>query len=182
MSLSTWFRDYVYIPLGGNRVSKGRHALNLFAVWLLTGIWHGANWTFIAWGLFYYGFLMLEKQTKLIKKLGKLSHLYTLVVVLLLWVIFRAVDLGSAFSYIGTMFGIGAKGLVGRDVFVYLRSTGAVLVLALLGCGPWVKNAFAKLRAKGLGWAEPLWVTAVFVVSLLQAVSSTYNPFIYFNF
>ena len=182
MSLSTWFRDYVYIPLGGNRVSKGRHALNLFAVWLLTGIWHGANWTFIAWGLLYYGFLMLEKQTKLIKKLGKLSHLYTLVIVLLLWVIFRAVDLGSAFSYIGTMFGIGAKGLVGRDVFVYLRSTGAVLVLALLGCGPWVKNAFAKLHAKGLGWAEPIWVTVVFVISLLQAVSSTYNPFIYFNF
>ena len=182
MSLSTWFRDYVYIPLGGNRVSKGRHALNLFTVWLLTGIWHGANWTFIVWGLLYYGFLMLEKQTGLIRKLGKLSHLYTLTVVLLLWVIFRAVDLGSAFRYIGTMFGFGAAGLVGADFFLCLRSTGTVLVLALLGCGPWVKQGFERLRNRGFGWVEPLWVTVIFVVSLLQAVSSTYNPFIYFNF
>ena len=182
MSLSTWFRDYVYIPLGGNRVSKRRWALNLFTVWLLTGIWHGANWTFILWGLAYYGFLMLEKQTKLTEKLGKLSHVYTLVVVLLLWVVFRATSLGSAFSYLGKLFGIGAAGLVDRQFFVYLRSTGFVLLLALVGCGPWVKNLFGKLQEKGLGWIEPVWVTVVFLASVLQAVSSTYNPFIYFNF
>ena len=182
MSLSTWFRDYVYIPLGGNRVSKRRWALNLFTVWLLTGIWHGANWTFILWGLAYYGFLMLEKQTKLTEKLGKLSHVYTLVVVLLLWVVFRATSLGSAFSYLGKLFGIGAAGLVDRQFFVYLRSTGFVLLLALVGCGPWVKNFFGKLQEKGLGWIEPVWVTVVFLASVLQAVSSTYNPFIYFNF
>ena len=182
MSLSTWFRDYVYIPLGGNRVSKRRRALNLFTVWLLTGIWHGANWTFILWGLVYYGFLMLEKQTKLLDKLGKLSHVYTRMVVLLLWVVFRATSLGSAFAYLGNLFGIGAAGLVDRQFFVYLRSTGLVLLLALIGCGPWVKNLFGKLQDKGLGWIEPVWVTVVFLASVLQAVSSTYNPFIYFNF
>ena len=182
MSLSTWFRDYVYIPLGGNRVSKGRWARNLLTVWLLTGIWHGANWTFILWGLLYYCFLMLEKQTGLAQKLGKLSHVYTLTVVLLMWVLFRAVDLGAALRYMGTMFGIGAAGFLGKDVLVYLRSTGSVLLLAVLGSGPWVKNTFARLKETGFSWLEPLWVTAVFVLSVLQAVSSTYNPFIYFNF
>ena len=182
MSLSTWFRDYVYIPLGGNRVSRGRWVRNLFTVWLLTGIWHGANWTFVVWGLAYFCFLLLEKQTGFLKKLGKFSHVYTLVVVLLLWVVFRAADLSSALGYLGTMFGIGATALVDTAFFVYLRSTGFVLLAALVGSAPVVKGLFERLRAKGLGWVEPIWVTAVFVMSVLQAVRSTYNPFIYFNF
>lgn len=182
MSLSTWFRDYVYIPLGGNRVSKRRWAWNLFVVWLLTGIWHGANWTFIAWGLLYYCFLLFEKQTNLVERLGKLSHVYTLGVVVLLWVIFRASDLSSAVTYIGNMFGIGANGLVDSAVIGYLRNTWSVLLMALIGSTPVVKNLFAKLNDRGLGWIEPIWVTVVFVISVLQAVSSTYNPFIYFNF
>ena len=182
MSLSTWFRDYVYIPLGGNRVSKRRWALNLFTVWLLTGIWHGANWTFILWGLAYYCLLILEKQTGFMEKLGRFSRPVTLVAVVLLWVVFRAADLGSAFSYLGTMFGIGAEGLLDRTFLSYVKNTATVLLLAMLGCGPWVKNLFEKLSQRGWGWLEPIWVTAVFFLSVLQAVSSTYNPFIYFNF
>lgn len=182
ISLSTWFRDYVYIPLGGNRVSKRRWAFNLFVVWLLTGVWHGANWTFILWGLLYYVLLILEKQTGLNQKLGLLSHVYTLVVVILLWVIFRASSISAAGAYIGTMFGIGANGFTDPTFWDYLRNTWVVLVLALIGSTPVMKKIMQALEQRNLEWVSSLWAVLVFAVSVIQTVSSTYNPFIYFNF
>lgn len=182
ISLSSWFRDYVYIPLGGNRVSKYRWVYNLFVVWLLTGVWHGANWTFIIWGLLYYFFLILEKVFKLNEKLGFLSSLYTSVIVILMWVIFRSDSLMSAFLYIGNMFGAGANGLLDSAFKEYIFNTWFVLLIAVLGCTPVVKNLFVRLNDRGHGWIELIWTTLVFYLSFIQVVSSSYNPFIYFNF
>lgn len=182
ISLSSWFRDYVYIPLGGNRVKQSRWIFNLFVVWLLTGIWHGANWTFIVWGLLYFVFLLVEKKTGLAKKLGGFSRVYTLAVVVVLWVIFRADDLGAAVVYLGNMFGVGASGFVDAAFIQYLKGTWPVFVVAIIGCTPVIKKLFQQLERKKLGWIEPIWVVMIFIVTVLQVVSSTYNPFIYFNF
>jgi D-alanyl-lipoteichoic acid acyltransferase DltB (MBOAT superfamily) len=182
ISLSSWFRDYVYIPLGGNRVNKSRWILNLFVVWLLTGIWHGANWTFVVWGLLYFAVLLLEKLTGYTKKLGCLSHIYTMGIVILAWVIFRADDMSAAFVYIGNMFGVGATGVWDAAVTDYLRATAVVLIAACIGMTPLIKKLFDKLQSTKLTFAEPIWIAVISVLSLLQVVSSTYNPFIYFNF
>jgi alginate O-acetyltransferase complex protein AlgI len=182
ISLSSWFRDYVYIPLGGNRVSKFRWILNLFVVWLLTGIWHGANWTFVVWGLLYFAILLVEKLTGFTKKLGWLSHIYTMLIVIVAWVIFRADDMGAAFVYIGNMFGVGATGWWGAAVTDYLRATAVVLIASCIGMTPLVKKLFAKLQNTKFAFVESIWIAVIFVLSLLQVVSSTYNPFIYFNF
>jgi alginate O-acetyltransferase complex protein AlgI len=182
ISLSSWFKDYVYIPLGGNRVSKPRWIWNLLIVWLLTGIWHGANWTFLVWGLFYFAVLLIEKLTGFTKRLGWLSHIYSMVVVIIAWVIFRAADLRSALVYIGNMFGVGATGVYDSVVTDYLKSTAAVLIAACVGMTPCIDRIFIKLRGTKAGFIESLWIVLLFILSLLQVVSSTYNPFIYFNF
>ena len=114
ISLGTWFRDYVYIPLGGSRVSKGKHVRNIFLVWLLTGIWHGANWTFVVWGLYSFALLMLEKNLKFTDRLGWFSHVYAMVFVIIGSTIFRAESLGLALRYLGQMFGLGEARLPTR--------------------------------------------------------------------
>jgi alginate O-acetyltransferase complex protein AlgI len=182
ISLSSWFRDYVYIPLGGNRVSRGRWIWNLFVVWILTGIWHGANWTFVVWGLFYFAVLLIEKLTGFTDRMGAFSHVYTMVVVTLAWVVFRADNMNDALVYIGNMFGIGATGLWDSVVTNYLKSTAFVLVAACIGTTPLVSRLFCKLRETKVQFLESVWVSLLFLLSLLQVVSSTYNPFIYFNF
>ena len=135
MSLGTWFRDYVYIPLGGNRVSKVRWIFNIFVVWLLTGFWHGAAWNFVAWGVLFGIVLMIEKLC-LLKWLDKshlLSRIYAIVILLISFVIFGATDMGQALSYIGSMFGAGAYPLVTAECLYYLRSYGFVLIIAIIG-------------------------------------------------
>lgn len=182
ISLSLWFRDYVYIPLGGNRVKKARWIWNLFVVWLLTGLWHGANWTFLVWGLLYFVLLLAEKLTGFAKKLGKFSHVYTMLVVILAWVIFRAPDLGSALQYIGNMFGIGAAGVADSAFVETIKNTWTVLAVAMIGTTPLVKQIFTKLKATRFNVLEQLWIILIFMLSIFQVVGSTYNPFIYFNF
>ncbi len=182
ISLSSWFRDYVYIPLGGNRVSKGKWIRNLFVVWLLTGIWHGANWTFIVWGLAYFGLLLFEKNVKFPSKIGRFSHIYTMVLVILLWVVFRADDIGAAVIYWENMFGIHANGFADAAFIQYMKGTWTVFAAAFIGCTPAVKTLFGYLKKKDINWIEPVWVTGVFIVTIFQIISSTYNPFIYFNF
>ena len=195
ISLSTWFRDYVYVPLGGNRVSRPRWVFNLFAVWLLTGIWHGANWTFIVWGLYYFIFLLLEKLTGLEKKLGIFSHVYTLIVVLIGWVIFRAENLPRVAQYLGYMFGVSAHGVV-DELFRYYLSNGKWVLIAAAVCSipviPFIRNRLTKsefervqmrnslLLAMDVG--KTVFTAIIFTLSLLVCVNSTYNPFIYFNF
>lgn len=183
ISLSGWFRDYVYIPLGGNRVSRGRWVFNLFFVWLLTGIWHGANWTFLVWGLFYFLLLLLEKTTHFTEKLGALSHVYTMLAVCLAWVIFRAKDLPSTMHYLGTMFGPLAAGLSDGIFQNYLTHGGELLILTacILSAPilPLFRRRFGKKRWYSL---TALATFAIFALSLFAVIGETYNPFIYFNF
>ena len=182
ISLSTWFRDYVYIPLGGNRVKKPRWILNLLIVWTLTGVWHGANWTYIAWGMLYFVFLVIEKLTGIEKKLGIFSHIYTLIIVILLWVIFRSSSISSAIIYIGNMFGVGANGFVDSAAIEYWKNTKLLFLTALVGCTPWVKMISERLSKINAEWITSLMTVVVFFFSILNVISSTYNPFIYFNF
>ncbi|MDD4104218.1 MAG: MBOAT family protein [Clostridiales bacterium] len=197
ISLGTWFRDYVYIPLGGNRVSKSRWIFNVFAVWLLTGIWHGANWTFVVWGLYYFAFLVFERLTGFHKKLGILSHVYTLFVVLVGWVIFRAESLPRAIQYLGYMFGVADGGFM-DNFFRYYVSNGKWVLLAAAACSvPAIGFIRNKLSAKTevsseyparssllvvMDVGKTILTVLIFALSLLVSVNSTYNPFIYFNF
>jgi D-alanyl-lipoteichoic acid acyltransferase DltB (MBOAT superfamily) len=184
ISLSTWFRDYVYIPMGGSRVSKGRQIYNLLALWLLTGLWHGANWTFIAWGLFYFCLLSLERFTGIEKKLGAFSRVYTLLFVIIGWVLFRAESLPLAFRYMGAMFGLGSGGLI-DETFVSCFSNGKwILVAGILFSTPIASFCKEKLKATGKIYqpVSTVALAAVFALSLLVCIKSNYNPFLYFNF
>ncbi len=182
ISLSTWFRDYVYIPLGGNRVSTPRHIFNLFVTWLCTGIWHGANWTFIVWGLYFFVFLLLEKFLKLDKVFKYVGNLYTLLVVIISWVIFRAESMGAAFLYIAKMFSFDMASFGGEDFLWYLQRFSVILLLGVVFSTPLAKKAKEKLTEKNLDF---LWYIVLLLLMLLSVsfmFRSSYNPFIYFNF
>lgn len=197
ISLSTWFRDYIYIPLGGNRVSKYRWTLNLLVVWTLTGTWHGANWTFIAWGLYYFIFLWGEKMLGVGEKRRWYSHIYTMVVVLVGWVLFRSDSFQNALRYTGFLFGIGAEAFADKTFLYYLEGSKWVLLAAALLALPTI-DSFKRLALQnqtlensakdGLDRqgayliAETLALVVVFVLSILVTINTTYNPFIYFNF
>jgi len=189
ISLGTWFRDYVYIPLGGNRVSRRRHLLNLFAVWLLTGIWHGANWTFVAWGLMYFVLLAVEKLTGLDKaRTGTLGTAarwaYTLLFVMLGWVIFKSDSLGHTWQYFGAMLGGNGTGLWDGLFLRDFRTALVPLAAAVLFSMP-VAN-YVKKRLPTCGGLPQVLYYAVlfllFVLSIASIESSAHNPFIYFNF
>ena len=189
MSLGSWFRDYLYIPLGGNRVSKARWFLNILVVWMATGFWHGAAWNFILWGLWFAFFLVMEKLWlgKLLKKTKILSHVYVLVYVAISFVLFNAVDLKEAVSYVGGMFGIGGMGFVGGNFFYYLKSYALVLVAACFFATPVSKNLMKKFRATDIGakvltWAEPVVLGLLVVVMTAFLVDGSFNPFLYFRF
>ncbi len=182
ISLGSWFRDYVYIPLGGNRVTKSRWIFNLFAVWGLTGIWHGANWTFLAWGFFYFIVLLVEKITGLPQRNKVISRIYTPVVVMVAWVIFRADSITAGIRYIGNMFGIRANGFC-DSVFVHFLGGGCVIILLALICAFPVAQYFKqKCKNVVMQRMEAIVLLVVFVLSIIVTVSETYNPFIYFNF
>ena len=185
ISLSTWFRDYVYIPLGGNRVGKTRWILNIFIVWLLTGVWHGANWTFLCWGLFYFGLLLAEKLTGFANKLGIFSHIYTMLCVVFAWVIFRADTISLGISYIGNMFGIGSIGFSDDIAVKYMKNGLFVLALSAVLSTPAVHVIRRKISRRNANLEEVLrsfFYLFIFGASVVQIVGSTYNPFIYFNF
>lgn len=185
ISLSTWFRDYVYIPLGGNRCGKLKQIRNLLAVWFLTGLWHGANWTFIAWGLYYAAFLILEKFVlkHLFEKLPKpVRHGYTLLVVLVGWVFFRSASLADAAGYLGAMFGFSDAVSVGQAEY-FLRQYAAEFVLcaaASFPVIPWLRKKFEGSTVMySLGKAGA-W--GIFAISYVKLVTGSFNPFIYFHF
>ena len=188
ISLSTWFRDYVYIPLGGNRRGVPRQIFNLFVVWTLTGLWHGANWTFILWGL-YYGVLLIFEKFVIGKRLEKIPkairHVVTLFLVVVGWVLFRADSIADALSYLGAMFGSAAGDL--RE-FVYLcRQYAIELALSAAAALPvkvWIEK---RLGRKGsvppkAQIAAALFAFAVFAFAYMKLVSGSFAPFIYFQF
>lgn len=183
ISLSTWFRDYVYIPLGGNRVSVKRTYWNTFVVWLLTGIWHGANWTFIVWGLGYFVLLCIERMGKLTKGVRYIGHVYTMFAVILLWVVFRADSLGLAGKYIAQMF--GADGMLWDAAAAEVLAGGwTMLAAAAVLCLPVIKAVEDRLKLTETARKNLAAVAAVplFLLCLAKCLSSAYNPFIYFNF
>ena len=172
ISLSSWFRDYVYIPLGGNRVSHSRLMGNLFAVWLLTGIWHGANWTFILWGLVYFVLLVIERETGI-----RPGHVATMIVVILAWVIFRCETVSKGLGFIASMFGLNGNALYDGGFVEYVKGTWVVMIFAVIGVFPAVRNFLERHK-----WVESVWLVCVLAVSVLEIIGSSYNPFIYFNF
>ena len=183
ISLQTWFRDYVYFPLGGSRVSKPRLVLNLFVVWALTGIWHGANWTFLAWGLLYFVLLTFEKLSGLGKKNYWWGHIYTMVFVIIGWVIFRSTGMGTAMLYIKAMSGVGAKGFMAKAVWAYIAQNWIWFVFALIGCAPIMPRIDEKLgKYKAWNIVYAVGIVAILVVSVSFISNNAYNPFIYFNF
>ena len=185
MSLGTWFRDYVYFPLGGSRVkSKARLVFNLFVVWSLTGIWHGANWTFLLWGLLYFVLLTIEKLTGLSKKPNWFGHIYTLLFVMLGWVLFRASNVTDAFRYIGVMFGVGSSGLYDSNFLMYISNFKFYIIAGVLASFPILKKikACKWVNIKIYHIISAVCLTVMFIVSLSFMIKGSYNPFIYFNF
>lgn len=183
ISLQTWFKDYVYIPLGGSRVSKGRQVFNIFVVWALAGMWHGAAWTYIAWGLMQFVMLTFEKFTGFGKKERWWGHIYALFFIVLGMVLFRSANIGAAICYVKAMFGIGAQGLAGNMVLAHLHQKWIWYPFALLGCTPVLKKLDEKLsgfRAYNVIYAAG--VLAIFIISVSYICVNAYNPFIYFNF
>ena len=189
MSLGSWFRDYLYIPLGGNRVSKGRHIINIFAVWLFTGFWHGASWNFILWGVFF-GVLLLIEKFWLLKALNKsvvLSRFYILLAALLSFVVFQIPTLSEAFSYIGGMFGAGGIAFSSPETLYHLKSYAVLLILAIVGATPVVKTLAIKFsESKKFGLVanviEPVMIAVLLIVVTAFLVDSSSNPFLYFRF
>ncbi|MEO2076867.1 MAG: MBOAT family O-acyltransferase [Bacillus sp. (in: firmicutes)] len=193
ISLSTWFRDYVYIPLGGNRVSKWKSYRNLFIVWGLTGLWHGASWTFIAWGL-YYGIIIAMERAFLNKILDRLwspiRHVYVILIFLIGWVFFRADNFSYSFDFIKTMFGGGNHPLVDKLSMYYLYDYGLVFAIAILVSTPVIPYLYRKINQLTVNAymqnSKELAVSGIFlfllIINIVHMVNSTFNPFIYFRF
>lgn len=186
ISLSTWFRDYVYIPLGGNRCEKRRHILNLFVIWFLTGVWHGANWTFIVWGLLYFVILCFEKfclkpyhSKKLLTKIG--YRMATLIIIISAWVIFRAETILQAMIYLKNMFWIGTVPLIDDTAIMFLKEFAVFFLASFIASVPhnYIKDKI-NINIKLVG--QSIWIIMIFFISLIYIINSTYNPFIYFNF
>lgn len=189
ISLSSWFRDYLYIPLGGNRVSLGRTYANLLIVFVLCGFWHGASWNFLIWGLAHGALLVLERSgfSKVLDRLpAVIRRGYVLLAVMVAWVFFRAETLPEAFVYLGAMFGSGNSG-VGNPIGFYVNSwTLIVLFAGVIGSGPFVPWIRGEASTRlGAAYASGIWVTLISVLllgSLMFMAAGTYNPFIYFRF
>lgn len=204
ISLSSWFKEYVYIPLGGNRKGMGRQLFNIMVVWMLTGLWHGANWNFVLWGV-YYGILLMIEKLFLLKWLKKapawIGHIYSMFLVVIGWTIFAQTDMSQLGRYLKTMFGIGAHGGADADFFYFL-STNAVLLILLVVCSIdhrfWLRKVCKKSvvsenaendniyqwceQSRGLTYAKPVIMIVLLVVSFAFLVGDSYNPFLYFRF
>ena len=184
ISLGTWFRDYLYIPLGGNRRGLPRQILNIVIVWALTGLWHGANWTFLLWGLYYAVFLVLEKMFLLrrLERMPAVGHIYTLLVAVCGWVIFQLDSVSKAVIYWKAMFGFGQAGFSSsRDLF-QARSYLVILLVGAVAATPLLRRLYTRLPARVQGLLSPALVLLVLVLSTAYLVDATYNPFLYFRF
>ena len=192
ISLSTWFRDYVYIPLGGNRKGIKRQIINLFIVWLLTGFWHGAEWNFVIWGLYYFIFLMLEKfvfNKVLAKTPNVIRHIYTLFIVLIGWVIFRCESLDSIKTMFTSMFTLKITEFSLNELLIYLETYAIYFILAIIFSMPvyykivdkinFLKEGKLKLALNILHYGS---LIVIFIITIMFLAYSSYNPFIYFRF
>ena len=184
MSLGTWFRDYVYIPLGGNRVSKGRWVINILTVWMLTGAWHGAAWNFVLWGLLYALLLLAEKGIPGMQKLPAfLRHGYVLLITMLGFVLFNAESLNQATGDFFALLGLAGLPLVSAETLYYLKSFGLLFLAGCIGATPIVKQAAQKVQHSPVG---PILETVLMILLLLVCtaylVDGSFSPFLYFRF
>ena len=184
MSLGSWFRDYVYIPLGGNRVPKGRWVCNILTVWMLTGLWHGAAWNFVLWGLLFAAALLIEKWVPALQKLPDLlRHAYVLLIVVLSFVLFNAESLSQAAGDIGSMFGFGGLPLVSAPALYYLRSYGPLFLIGFVGATPVVRDTARRLENTKAGDVLSLaLMVGLLLVCTAYLVDGSFSPFLYFRF
>lgn len=190
ISLSTWFKDYIYIPLGGNRDGKYKQIRNILIVWLLTGIWHGANWTFLIWGLLFGVILIIEKifLNKFMEKLPSfIRRIYVLFIVMILFIIFNSDNMSVALTNIKGLFGMNGEAFVNDYTLHYLKSYLPVLIIALLGSTPFIKILIDKLRKNKyvnniINILEPILIVVILVVVTSYLIDNSYNPFLYFRF
>ena len=187
ISLATWFRDYLYIPLGGSRCSKRRTILNLFIVWFLTGLWHGANFTFIIWGLLNFFVIIFEKSTRLVKKevkiLNAVKWLYTITFVTIGWAIFRSESVSHALRYIRLMFGLEGNAFADGMFTGWFAQNGILLMVGVILSTPLLCKLKQKTKERYvLGYVKAIGLICLFVLSIASLTGSLNNPFIYFNF
>ena len=188
ISLGRWFRDYVYIPLGGSRVSTAKCVRNLLIVWILNGLWHGASWTFAAWGLYHGILLLLEKyplKGVLEKTPSPIRHILTLLAVIIGWVLFFSPDFSSALFYLGRMFGAGSRAFWDSTAKYYFAANWKLLVIGILACGPWIRTLYQRLvfSRRGLGLAlSALLLVGIFLLCVPYMMNATYQSFLYAQF
>ncbi len=184
MSLSYWFRDYVYIPLGGNRKGLGRQICNIMVVWLLTGLWHGASWNFVLWGV-CYGIVLIIEKTFLLKALEKVpswvKHLYTMFIVLILWILFANTDISAGLHEITMLFG-NAPAFVNRITLYYLRDNCLLILVSLIACTPIAKSQLNPLKWRYFEMLKPVVILLCLFACTACIVNASYNPFLYFRF
>ena len=184
MSLGSWFRDYIYIPLGGNRVGKFRWVFNILVVWAFTGLWHGAAWNFVLWGLMFAALLLIEKWVPALKKLpAVLRHFYVLFLVLISWVLFNATDLSQLAADLKGMFGFGGLQLCSTATLYYLGSYAVLFVVGFVGATPLLPNQCRKLSdRKAFAVAETVFMLVILLVCTAYLVDGSFSPFLYFRF
>lgn len=189
MSLGTWFRDYLYIPMGGNRVSKLRWMFNILIVWMATGFWHGASWNFIIWGLWFSLLLILEKNFLrcFLERNKILSHIYVFFALIISFVIFDSSSMGNAVSMFSSMFGLKGTPLMGTESIYFLKSYCVIIIAAAFGATPipaMLVNKISRLKYSGFAVSiiEPLFLTALLALSTSFLIDGSFNPFLYFRF
>ena len=184
MSLGSWFRDYVYIPMGGNRVSKSRWVFNILTVWMLTGLWHGAAWNFVLWGLMFAVLLLIEKWVPALQKLpGALRHGYVLLAVVISFVLFNAETLSQAAGDLAGMFGLAGVPLVSTETLYYLASYAPLLLMGFVGATPVVKKLGLRINETRVGAVlEAVVLILLLLVCTGYLVDGSFSPFLYFRF
>ncbi len=186
ISLSSWFRDYIYIPLGGNRVSKLKWIRNIIIVWMLTGLWHGAEWNFVIWGL-YFGVLLIIEKVFLLKWLQKIpkviSRIYTLFIVMISFIIFNGEGISTILENIGGLFKFVSIPLITNESMYYLKSYIIVIILGIIGATPICKNILTNEKLKKIvNILEPIYLLLIFIICTSYIVDGSFNPFLYFRF
>ncbi|AOT71880.1 MBOAT family O-acyltransferase [Geosporobacter ferrireducens] len=188
ISLGSWFKEYVYIPLGGSRVGNWKLIRNLFIVWLLTGFWHGASWNFALWGL-YFGTLLLNEKLYLQKSMQRwpkaVRHIYLLLFVVIGWVFFEFTNLNDMLNFLRAMFGAGDNALIDNQGIIRLKANAFLYIVCILSATPWPKKLalfFKRIHSNFYGIAANVYYCALMFFSMAYMVASTYNPFIYFRF
>ena len=186
ISLSSWFRDYTYIPLGGNRVSKLKWIRNIIIVWMLTGLWHGAEWNFVIWGL-YFGVLLIIEKVFLLKWLQKIpkviSRIYTLFIVMISFIIFNGEGISTILENIGGLFKFVSIPLITNESMYYLKSYIIVIILGIIGATPICKNILTNEKLKKIvNILEPIYLLLIFIICTSYIVDGSFNPFLYFRF